>query len=155
VTENPYAPPSSRVEDLAFPEVRGERPRQVVFAVRLAAVNYVLGLLSILVSWEYFSKLQSPGAILANQLFSVALLIWIYYKIYHGRNWARIVLLVFSVLGALLILSSAVMSLLAAAPFIAKAQMVIGIAVNLIILWLLFISPGRHWFRRIAARPAA
>jgi hypothetical protein len=49
-----------------------------------------------------------------------------------------------------MILNKAVMDLLAAAPAIAKVQMYVGLGLNAAILWLLFFSPARHWFRRTA-----
>ena len=155
MSENPYAPPASRVGDTAPPQAQETRPTQVVVAIRLAAVNYGLGLVGLIASWEYFSKLQATGSMISSQLISLALFVWIYYKIYVGRNWARITLLVLSVLGGLMTLSRVVTDLLAAAPAIAKAQMFVGLAINLAILWLLFISPGRHWFRRASKQSVA
>ena len=148
MTDNPYAPPNSHVEDIALPQAHMERPRQVVTAILLALVNYVLGLVVIIASWSYYSTLQSIGSAISQQLFSLVLFVWINYKIYLGRNWARVTLLVFNALGFLMALSSAVRSLLMTLPTIAKLQMVVGTGVSLWILWLLFISPGRSWFRR-------
>ena len=155
MSDNPYAPPTSRVDDTVSPQVHATRPAQIVLAIRLAAVNYVLGMVALLLSWGYFSNLQSTGSLIVNQLFSLALLVWIYYKIYVGRNWARITLLVFSVLGGLMTLTSMVRDFLMAAPVTAKVQMIVGLLVNLVILWLLFLSPGRQWFRRASAGPVA
>jgi hypothetical protein len=146
MSDNPYAPPNSRVEDAQATGLPGTRPWQIVLAVRLAAIAYGLGLVGILLSWDYYSKLQSTGSLVLNQLFSVALMVWIYYKIFVGRNWARIVLLVFFLIGTGTMLTSVVMNLLLAAPTIAKVQMVVGVLINLIVLWLLFLSPGRRWF---------
>jgi hypothetical protein len=127
------------------------RPTQITTAIWLAAISYVMGLVVVLFSWDYYSRLQTMGAFLGSQLFSLFILIWIYYKIYVGRNWARIVLLVFSVIGVLMTVNGAVMDLLAAAPTIAKVQMFVGLGLSGVILWLLFFSPGRHWFRRSKA----
>ena len=155
MSDNPYAPPRSSVDDAALPQVTQVRPDQVVLAIRLAAINYGLGLVGILVSWEYFSKLQPIGSLIFNQLFSLALSVWIYYKIYKGRNWARITLLVLFALGSVMTLSGLVRNLLMAAPVIAKVQMIVGIGIGLAILWLLFISPGRRWFRRTPGEAVA
>ena len=93
-----------------------------------------------------------PGFIL-GQVLGLAFTVWIYYKVYMGRNWARILLLVFSAVGALFSLSSTFRTAVAAAPQFAKGQMMLGVAVNIVILWLLFVSPGREWFRREPADP--
>ncbi len=148
MSHNPYTPPKSNVDDAVPLQATHVRPTQVVLAIRLAALNYGLGLIAILVSWEYFSRLQSIGSLIFNQIFSLALSVWLYYKIYVGRNWARVTLLVFFALGSFMTLSSLVRDLLMSAPVMAKAQMVLGIGIGLTILWLLFFSPGRHWFRR-------
>jgi hypothetical protein len=148
MSDNPYAPPKAVVEDAVPPQTQMTRPRQVVIAIWLAVISYGMGMIVIILSWDYYSKLQTVGALIGNQLFTVCLLAWIYYKIYVGRNWARVTLLVLSLLGALFTLSGAVMKLLVAAPILAKAQMFVGIALNAAILWLLFFSPGRYWFRR-------
>lgn len=155
MSDNPYAPPRSSVGDAAPSQVTQVRPDQIGLAIRLAAINYGLGLVAIAVSWEYFSRLQPIGSLIFNQLFSLALSVWIYYKIYVGRNWARITLLVLFSLGSFMTLSSLVRELLMAAPVVAKVQMVVGMGIGLAILWLLFISPGRHWFRRARGEAVA
>lgn len=127
-------------------------PAQVLVAVRLAAINYALGLTIIVVFWEYFSTLQSAESLIWNQAFSLVLFVWIYYKIYFGRNWARITLLA---LGGLLVListscvlSDKFMELVAPAPTMVKVHMMVAPLITLAILWLLFMSTGRHWFRK-------
>ena len=76
----------------------------------------------------------------------MAIMFWLYYKIFQGRNWARIVWLVFSLLG--LAMMPFTYKLLGAMPGITKLQMTIGCGLTLVIIWLLFFSPGKHWFRR-------
>ena len=125
-----------------------QRPRQVVIAVQLAAINYVLGLAALLLSWDYFVRLQSAGVLIVNQLFSLALVAWLYSKIYAGRNWARITWLVSYSIGVLFAFNQAVTTLLKAAPLITKVQMVVGLLMSVAILWLLFLSPGREWFKK-------
>ena len=155
MSHNPYSPPTSKVDDVSLVREPISRPAQIVLAIRLAAIGYVLGLISIAISWDYFSRLQSIGSLIWNQLFSLALLVWIYYKIYVGRNWARITLLVLFVLGAAVMLSRVVMDVLIAAPTLEKVQMAVGMAINLTTLWLLFAPPGSYWFRRATVSPAA
>jgi amino acid transporter len=124
------------------------RPTQVIIAIRLAAANYGLGILVLFLSWAYFSKFQTVASLIVNQLFSLSLFIWLYYKVYLGRNWARVTLLIVAILGGIMTLSQTFRTLAAAAPTIAQWQMVIGVGLNGIIVWLLFFSTGRYWFRR-------
>lgn len=127
-----------------------ERPKQIMWAIWLAALGYFLGLVVVLASWDYYSRLQSMASFLTSQLFSLAIMVWLYYKIYVGRNWARIVLLIFSAIGMLTIMNRMVMDILATAPALAKVQMVVGFGLNIVVLLLLFLPPGRQWFSRQA-----
>lgn len=148
MSENPYAPPKTHVVDAepALPPM--ERPKQIIWAIWLAALGYFLGLVVVLVSWDYYSRLQSMTSFLTSQLFSLAIMVWLYYKVYMGRNWARIVLLIFSAIGMLTIMNRMVMDILATAPALAKFQMFVGLALNIVVLLLLFLPPGRQWFSR-------
>jgi uncharacterized membrane protein YfhO len=146
MSDNPYAPPKSEVEVATQDERIGARPREIVRVVQLAAFNYALGLVSIAMAWEYFARLQSLTSALIGQAFTLAILFWLYYKIFQGRNWARIVWLVLSLLG--LAMMPMTYKMLGAAPGVIKVQMLIGFGVTFAIIWLLFFSPGKHWFRR-------
>jgi hypothetical protein len=143
---NPYAPPKAEVESAAQDEPAAERPREVVWVIWLAVFNYVLGLASIAIGWEYFARLQSIMPTLISQAFTLVILFWLYYKIFQGRNWARVVWLVLSLLG--LAMMPMTYKMLDAAPAVLKVQMLIGLGVTLAIIWLLFFSPGKLWFRR-------
>jgi hypothetical protein len=146
VSGNPYAPPKAEVEVAAQAESFAERPREIVWVIQLAVLNYVLGLISMAVAWDYFARLQPLKSTIISQVFTLVIMFWLYYKIFQGRNWARIVWLVFSLLG--LAIMPFTYQLLDAAPGVIKLQMLIGFAFTLAIMWLLFFSPGKHWFRR-------
>jgi hypothetical protein len=152
VNDSPTGPSSASVVDGQKSQETEGPPYQVVIAVRLAAINYAFGLMMIVAFWDYFSTIQTAGSLIWNQALSVAFSVWIYYKIYIGRNWARITLLV---VGGLLVLMATsrvftdkFMELVAPAPPVVKMHMMIAPAITLTILWLLFLSAGRHWFRR-------
>lgn len=147
MSDNRYAPPTAPVQDIAPERKLSVRPREIVWAIQLAVVGYLLGLVVMFVSWDYFSKLQSMGSLISNQVISLGISLWLYVKIYAGRNWARITLLVLSLLGSLMAFSSLFMNLVAAAPMVFKVEMFVGFGLNLVILWLLFASPGREWFK--------
>lgn len=148
MTGNPYAPPKARVEDVLPLQAERSRPRQIVTAVQLAAMNYVLGIATIPLTWDYMSKFGSPAYIIANQVFSLALLVWLYYKIYMGRNWARVTMLVMWLVGMLMGVGMMFSDVLPESPVIARVQTFISFGISLVIQWLLFFSPGRVWFQR-------
>lgn len=146
MSENPYAPPKAEVElaEQAHPVI--ERPKEIIWAVWLAALNYVVGLVTIALSWEYFSRLQSMLPTIFSQAFALVILVWLYYKIYQGRNWARITWLVLSLFGLVMVPFS--YQMLENAPGVLRVQTLIGVGVSLAIIWLLFFSPGKRWFKR-------
>jgi hypothetical protein len=148
MSENPYAPPSARVDDVVQSGAPRVRPPQIMLAIKLAAANYVLGLVVIFLTWDYYSKLQAPAATIVGQIFGLLIAVWFYYKIYQGRNWARIVLLVFTIIGMLVSLTSIVRTVLAQAPSIVKVQIGVGWVISLAIVYLLFLSPGKTWFQK-------
>jgi hypothetical protein len=151
MSNNPYAPPSAPVDDVVALQASMTRPRQIVLAVQLAVLGYVLGLVVLLLSWSYYTSIQSATMLIVSQALSLVVFVWLYAKIYAGRNWARITLLVFTLLGFLGLLSETTVKLIMAGPAVAKVQMVVGLGLNLTILWLLFLSPGREWFRKSGA----
>src|SRR5688572_27762527 len=126
MSDNRYSPPKALVEDVLITHEKKERPRQVVLAVRLGLINYALGALVMVVSWDYYSRLQSIGATLFGQLLTLVMTLWIFTKVYQGRNWARITLLVLALLFGLLCLSSAFrnsfIQIVSAAPAVAKVH---------------------------------
>jgi multisubunit Na+/H+ antiporter MnhG subunit len=148
MSENPYAPPSARVDDVVPSGAPRVRPPQIMLAIQLAAANYVLGLVVILVTWDYYSRVQSPTSTVIGQVVGLLIAVWFYYKIYQGRNWARIVLLVLTIIGILASLSSIFRAVLAVAPTIVKVQMGLGWVISLAIIYLLFFSPGKTWFQK-------
>lgn len=147
--DNRYSPPKSAVADIT-PEHAAlkERPQQIVLAMRLVIGSYVIGLLSMVIDWDYYVSLQPLSKTVIRQLITTALLAWLYWKVYLGRNWARIVLLVSAVLGLLMIFSGPGVRLMAAAPITARILMWFSTGITLVVLWLLFLSPGREWFRK-------
>jgi hypothetical protein len=132
------------------------RPSQIVTAVKLAALNMILGYASLAFSWDYYTGLQTPAAILTGQGLGLLFTVFVYYNIYAGRNWARILLLAMVVLSGVLFLAvwwfkAGVVS---AGPLHSQVVSAVSTLITLYVLWLLFMSPGRLWFRRgVAGSP--
>jgi len=150
--ENPYAPPKAAVDDVVAVEPEMQRPREIMLVIQVAVIGYLLGIIVMVISWDYYAKLQSITSAILGQVVSIAIFCWIYYKIYQGRNWARITLLVFTIIGLLgLIISFSTVAV--TLPTLPKVQMVVGFALSGLQLWWLFVSPGKHWFRRNRNEP--
>lgn len=146
MNENPYAPPKALVDDAQTVAISQGRPTQVTLAIKLWAASYCFGILMLVLYWDYFTNLQTAGSLLFNQAFSLVLVAWLYYKVYLGRNWARITLLVMIILGFAMTASGTFRSMVSAMPMPVKAQMLLSVGVNFVVLWLLFFSAGQSWF---------
>ena len=147
MSESPYTPPKARID----PPVRSdqgliERPREIVLAIQLTIFGYVLGWAGLLVSWDLQMSLQTPGQFLLTQAIGIAIVVWIFYKIYQGRNWARILLLVSVLLGSIMFFVPTTTEVIKATPIVVKMSMIANYIIDVVVLWLLFISPGKHWF---------
>ena len=146
--QNPYAAPKAPVSDMEnAPDVM-TRPKQVVWTVWITVANVALGLVFMALNWSYYARMGSIPAIIGGQIVGLAINFWLYYKIWQGRNWARIVLLVFSVLGFMAWALPTTRGVMAAAPTVVRVGSILGLVSNVVVIWLLFFSPGKVWFRR-------
>jgi hypothetical protein len=74
----------------------------------------------------------------------------IIYKAYRGRNWARLVLAVFTACGAVLYIEH-VLALFAASPVVAIIQASLAI-VEVVAVAFLFSGPSNAWYRAQATQ---
>jgi hypothetical protein len=145
--DNPYSPPKAVVDDVSALEPAGERPREITLVVQLAVISFVLGIIAMLLAWDFYRQLQSVAATVSGQVFSLVLMGWIYIKIWQGRNWARITWLVFAIIGlGMMVFTYPMIS--ASLPAVSKAQMVVGTGISFVQFWLLYFSAGKRWFGR-------
>ena len=146
MNENPYAAPKAHVTDVESAPADRARPPQIKLVIQLAVANYLLALAVAIFNWQFYAQRTGIIGFVVSQALGLAIGIWFYYKIWQGRNWARIVLLVFSVIGMAVSLTSFYRSELAAMPTAVKRLTILGTIVSFVVLYLLFISPGREWF---------
>lgn len=98
-----YAPPVAEVDDIAD-NARSPRPTQVVWAVRLL---WATTLLSIPEFYFEAVRARSIGAMVtgfAIEAVMTAFACYLYVSIYRGKNWARIVTLIFTVLSTAMVI---------------------------------------------------
>jgi hypothetical protein len=143
MTHNPYSAPRSVVSDTPAPPM--ERPRVVVIAVALLWTEVALGLLDSALDWNYVTAENPAMFVLIVDAVFLALSILVNIKIWQGRNWARIVALVLTIL-AVVGYAPQIDAEFARAPFIAVLGM-LELLLDAVALYLVFI-PGRHWFAR-------
>jgi hypothetical protein len=149
---NRYAPPKAAVDDVTS-GAQPERPPQVTRAVRLLWLTLALSFAGSIVSMVFAPASEMPQSLLIGWLavgWLVGLLIawWLLSSLGKGKNWARIVQLVFFVFS---VLSSTVMfatpEAAAAVTPLAWLLYAIQMALNLWGIILLFSSVANSWFR--------
>jgi hypothetical protein len=140
VPVRPLAPPQPEtLADAAF--ARAPRPMEVQVSVLLLAVALVTGAAQAITALR---KLPDPAITLWLTYGIAALNLWVLYKIWTGRNWARILFTVLFALG-----------LLRTAPLLIKNSLphgsvgVVLVVVQVLALIGLFLAPSNKWFRRI------
>jgi len=143
MTHNPYSAPRSTVTDTPPPPM--ERPRVVIIAVALLWTEVALGLLESLLDWKNLMASESARFGLIVDVLFVGLSVLINIMIWRGRNWARIVALVLTML-AVVGFAPVVGVEFARAPIVTLLGMS-EMLLDVIALYLVFV-PGRQWFAR-------
>ena len=124
------------------------RPRQVVVAVWLLAASLIVGIPDLVLQ---FSKMLH-GSMFAlfdavgGESIYLGILIWLITKIFAGRNWARIVFLIYVSLSILLLLIT--LPSLQGPNVVHQITRVAQNALEVISMGLLFFGAGRLWFKR-------
>lgn len=143
---NPYSPPAAAVADAAI--VSRPMPSAVRRALVLFVLSFVLDLVLMILERPVAEGDYAQLTAVANAvsiLIAVVLGAWLFWKISAGRNWARIVLLVLTVV-SLPFGFYELLQLAPTRPVIAGLKL-IEQGMDIGVLWLLFF-PGREYFRR-------
>lgn len=147
MNENPYSPPGAKVEDAPPVRAVAERPRNVVTAVWLLWISLVV---SIPISIREYQDAASDsnGTFLLYfilALYAISILINVF--VHRGSNFARIALLVFTLLNALSFLAG--MQQILRYPAGDLVAIAISMFLDVAALVLVFTRPGALWFRRV------
>ena len=141
---NPYTPPKAAVEDFISPEVRQPRPTTVSWAVALFWLDLALSVGDLFLNWWWPANfLGRIGRVITCVLFVFDA--WVIYKISTGRNWARWVALVSVIFRISFSIPTVGRILAASTDELDWASN----ALNAGALLLVFVSPGRRWFKRL------
>ena len=142
--DNPYSPPTAEVRDARGVRLLAERPRRIVQATALLWISLVLGLASV-----WFESQTDPlpfPAMLALLALVLTLSVVINVAVWRGRNWARILYAVLTVMAIGLFPFD-----LATRSSVSIALDVVAYAIDAVIVFLLFTKPGSLWFRYASA----
>jgi hypothetical protein len=122
-----------------------KRPAEVLLAVRLLWSSVALGAFSQFLILRHVRFSEDVVYAICDQLVVLAIVALIYYKIWLGRNWARIALLILSVIG-LYFYVPMLMRLLV--PITAAGLIgVLQFLMQAFAMYLVFTQPGNGWFR--------
>lgn len=152
MSRNPYSPPDAPVSAPEEPP-RG-RPKQILWASWLLWASVLLGFVSLYVSDSLSTSMQDLDEELRDfvrvflivfMAVMVALYLWLIDRMRAGRNWARILILVFLLLGVTTDLMPGGL-LQESAAYAATRALDLVLQVSAVIL--MFRAPGSEWFRQ-------
>ena len=144
MVDNPYAPPKASVQDVQPGEVEMEKPAQVVMAVRLLWASVAIGIVNSALSMKFIASAVSIPFMIGSLSATLLINAWLISKLSIGRNWARITLLVFAVIGFPIALVGLPLTI-KMFPLVSLVS-VVQMVMQAIALWLVFRKPGREWF---------
>jgi hypothetical protein len=121
------------------------KPPEISRAISLLWASLAVGLVKTPMQWAYLTAQASIAFTGFILVFTLAILSFLILKIGQGRNWARIVFLVFSGLGFLPFLF-VLRSEFARSPALGTFS-VLQVGLQVFALFLVFTSPGKEWFQ--------
>ena len=148
MVSSPYAPPKSDVRDVEPKRLLEERPRQVVHATLLFWLSFLISVP--LMYWESQEAREEPATIVIGNTLVVLILAFMAVAnsaMWRGRNWARIVFLIYSALSVFAFVAYLRETL--QSSMIEIALTVVSMAMDVAVSYLLFTKPGALWFRTV------
>ena len=150
-SNNPYAPPKAAVEDVSGGE-HPPRPPEVTKALQLlwaaVAVSFVSGAINAFtMETPGMPKSMYVGFMVFGWVVGILIVWWIFSSIGKGKNWARIVQLVFFILSILGLMMT--YSMPQKVSGIVWALYAVQMGLNLWAVILLFAGRGGEWFREM------
>ena len=144
MTDNPYEPPKSEVQDASPQRLVAVRPNAIIQAIALLWISSALGVAS------SFSELSaSQSALIFSALVMLAVAIGLTVGIWRGRNWARMLYLV---LVALSLASLASTWGTSERPQFEVALEAVSFVADAGSFFLMFTPPGSLWFQSRSER---
>jgi hypothetical protein len=161
--DSPYAPPRAIVADIEPSTESIARPHQVSRAVICMWTIWGIGLARGL--WNIFQPKHAllygpinagaavpPALALVYLVLGFLIWVWIYTAIAKGRNWARILYLVFAGLTAFGLAYILYMTNIGAISVIAALVSLVNSCLTFYVAYLLLTAPARAWFRYMKGR---
>jgi hypothetical protein len=139
MTDNPYEPPKSEVQDASPRRLVAARPTAIVQAIALLWISSGLGFAASLSEVS-----SSQNALTVSALVMVALAVALSVGIWRGRNWARIVYLLLVLLSLTNLVSTWGLT---ERPQFEVALEAVSFVADAGSFFLMFTLPGSLWFQ--------
>jgi len=139
MTDNPYEPPKSEVQDASPRRLAAARPRAIIQAIALLWISTGLGFAASLSEVS-----DSQNALIVSALVMVALAVALSVGIWRGRNWARIVYLILVLLSLTNLVSTWGLT---ERPQFEVALEAVSFVADAGSFFLMFTLPGSLWFQ--------
>jgi hypothetical protein len=120
------------------------KPREISWAVGLFWASLAVAPVKMAMDWDHLKSLGTISAIAFNLTITIALLSFIVWKTAQGKNWGRIILLVFFALGSPIGLYF-IRAEFGRSP-VAAILSLLQVVMQGVGLWLTFTAPGKYWF---------
>ena len=139
MTDNPYEPPKSEVQDSSPRRLVAARPQAIIQAIALLWISSGLGFAGSL------SEVSgSQNDLIFSALVMVVLAVALSVGIWRGRNWARILYLILVLLSLTNLVSTWGLT---ERPQFEVALEAVSFVADAGSFFLLFTSPGSLWFQ--------
>ena len=127
------------------------RPPQISWFIGLQCAGLALAALKLRIDWGHLKSLASVDKLIFTNCSTIAILAFLIWKVSAGRNWARITLLVFFLIGVL------PFAFILRREFVRSVGLasisIVQMAVQASSLVVVFTSSANVWFRSQARQP--
>lgn len=146
MTRNPrYAPPGTDVADPTPVAALPSRPRQVHIAVALLWLSLALGIPEAALGSPPSGEGGMGAVLVVSMLLVFGLVALLIVKVYQGRNWARIVVLLLTVLSVVMMLFPSD-EVQVQGPLL-QGLYLFDVLIEVVAMYLVFSKPGSLWFK--------
>ena len=139
MSDNPYEPPKSEVQDASPRRLIAARPRAIIQAIALLWISSGLGFAGGLSEMS-----ASQGALIFSVVVMVALAAGLTVGIWRGKNWARILYLILVLLSLTNLVSAWGLT---ERPQFEVALEAVSFVADAGSFFLMFTPPGSLWFQ--------
>lgn len=125
------------------------QPTHIKSAVILIIFALVIGFIKLALDYEYITSLAPIQFTLITMVITVLIMLFLTYKIWTGRNWARIVFTVFFVIGiypAFLLLPAEMNR-----NFLIFLISILQVLLQIVAIIFMFLPNSNTWFKSIKA----